>query len=297
MKILKWIGATLVVVVVLALLAVYGSTEMRFRRAYASPDHPIAVSGDAETIARGRHLATIRGCVDCHGPTLSGQIFIDAPPMARLYAPNLTSGQGGVGSTYTATDWERSIRHGIGRNGRPLLFMPSHEFHPLGDEDLAALVSYIASLPPVASEPGPRTVGPLGRLLVATGQIPNFVPAELIDHEAPHPPAPAPGRTVEYGAYLATGCIGCHGDNFSGGPIPGTPPDFPPASNITPHATGIGGWTEEDFFRLLREGRRPDGSEINPQMPWQGLGQMTDDEIGALWMFLRTVEPREYGNR
>ena len=109
--------------------------------------------------------------------------------------------------------------------------------------------------------------------------------------------APSPGRTVQYGEYLATGCVGCHGENFSGGPIPGAPPEFLPPANITPHATGIADWEENDFFRLLREGRRPDGTQVDPQMPWQGLGQMTDDEISALWMFLRTVEPREYGSR
>src|SRR5690606_31752500 len=102
----------------------------------------------------------------------------------------------GVGATYTAIDWERAIRHGIRPDGRPLLFMPAHEFHPLDDADLSALVSYIVNLPPVASEPGARSVGPLGRMLVATGQIPNFVPAELIDHEALHPPAPPAGRTA-----------------------------------------------------------------------------------------------------
>jgi cytochrome c553 len=297
MKMLKWAGLSLLAIVVLALGVVYGLTEMRFRRTYSSPEHPIPVITDAQTLARGEHLATIRGCADCHGPGLGGQVFLDIPILARLYATNLTSGAGGVAEAFEPVDWERAIRHGIRPDGKPLLFMPSHEFYPLSDEDLSALVSYIESLPPVNNEKTPNRVGPLGRFLVAAGQIDTFVPAELIDHDAPRPTAPSPGRTAEYGGYLATGCVGCHGANFSGGRIPGAPPEFLPTANLTPHPTGLADWEEADFIRLMREGRRPDGSQVDPQMPWQGLGRMTDDELAALWLYLRSVEPREYGNR
>jgi hypothetical protein len=93
-----------------------------------------------------------------------------------------------------------------------------------------------------------------------------LVPAEMIDHEGPRPTAPPPGVTVEYGAYLAVGCTGCHGEGFSGGPIPGISPDWPEAANITQDPeTGIGGWTREDFYRAMREGRRPDGTELREE--------------------------------
>src|SRR5690606_25887190 len=144
---------------------------------------------------------------------------------------------------------------GIGPDGKPLLFMPSQEFYPLSDEDLGALIAYLESLPAVDHTPGKSSVGPLGRVLFLAGQLP-LLPAEMIDHDAERRATPAPGPTAEYGAYLATGCTGCHGAGFSGGKIPGTPPEFPAASNITPHeATGIGTWAEADFFRALREGR------------------------------------------
>lgn len=175
--------------------------------------------------------------------------------------------------------------------------MPSYEYVYLTDADLAALVAYLRSLPPVDRTLPESQIGPMARLLYVAGRLDVLVPAAMIDHEVTRPADVIPGPTVEYGAYLSVvgGCSGCHGPGLSGGRIPGTPPDFPPATNITP--AGIGSWTEEDFFVALREGRRPDGSTIDPRMPWAYTAQMTDDEIRALWLYLRTVPPRETGSR
>jgi cytochrome c553 len=94
---------------------------------------------------------------------------------------------------------------------------------------------------------------------------------------------------VEYGRYVANGCIGCHGTNFSGGKIPVGPPDWPPAANLTPHADGrLTKWTDADFIQTLRTARRPDGSELNPVMP-RLFGQMDDVELKAIWAFLQTL--------
>lgn len=297
---IKWtvrILGGLVVAAVLALGAVYGVSEARMRRTYHVDPGAVAVRMDAEAIRLGEHLAVVRGCTDCHGAGLAGTVFIDEPPVARLAASNLTRGRGGVGAGMTDEDWVRAIRHGVARDGRPLLFMPSHEFNPLSDEDVAALVAYIKTVPPADSDLPPNRVGPLGRVLFLAGQVP-LVPAELIDHTAPRKPAPAAGATAEYGAYLATGCTGCHGNGFSGGKIPGTPPDWLPAANLTPDPeTGLGTWTERDFFRALREGKRPDGSAIDELMPWKALSQMTDTETRALWLYLHSLPAKPYGKR
>lgn len=297
---MKWTGRILgglVAIVALALAAVYGVGEARMRRTYSVDPGPVAVRADAEAVRQGAHLAVVRGCVDCHGADLGGRLFIDEQPMARLTATNLTAGRGGVASRYADADWVRAIRHGVAPDGRALLFMPSHEFNPLGDEDVGALVAYIKSLPPVDSDLPESSVGPLGRALFLAGQVP-LLPAELIDHAAPRGAAPAPGATAEYGAYLATGCTGCHGAGFSGGKIPGTPPDWKAAANLTPDsATGLGRWTEQDFVRAMRTGKRPDGSGIDPLMPWKGLANMTDTELQALWAYLRTVPAKPHGSR
>lgn len=137
----------------------------------------------------------------------------------------------------------------------------------------------------------------MAALLYAMAKMP-LLPARLIDHDAPRPMAPRPGPTAEYGAYLATGCIGCHGDGYSGGKIPGAPPDMPIPSNITPDAeTGIGTWSHADFVRVMREGIRPNGELVNDFMPVEFTREFTDMELEAMWHYLRTVEPQPFGRR
>jgi mono/diheme cytochrome c family protein len=292
------VGA-LVLVGALALIAsgVYGVSEYRIGKTFELPSSDLVMHNDAETIALGRHIAVTRGCTDCHGADLRGTTIIDDPLAGRISGTNLTRGKGGMGDHYTDQELATAIRHGIRPNGKALLFMPSHEFYPLSDEDVGALVAFIRSVEPIDHQPPKHRVGPLARALFLAGQMP-LVAAELIDHKGARPAAPPAGPTAEYGAYLATGCIGCHGPTYSGGKIPGTPPSFPIVRNITPdRETGIGAWTEADFFRAMREGKRPDGSDLDPFMPVENTRQMTDDEIRAIWYFLNTLPPKPHGNR
>lgn len=286
-----YVVAGVILVLAAAYGGLYGYTEYRLARTYEVPRISVALSQDDDVLARGAHIAVVRGCADCHGPNLAGRLFLDAGPVGILYASNLTTGRGGVGASYSDADLVTAIRHGVRPDGKPLLVMPAQEFNIMSDEDVGALVSYIRSLPPVDNELEPSRVGPLGRVLFAAGKL-DLAPAELIDHDAVRPAAPEEGATAEYGAYLATGCMGCHGHDFSGGKIAGTPPDFPPAANLTPDAeTGLGSWTEEQFVTALRTGRRPDGSELLPEMPWQLTAQFRDHELRALWLYFRTLPP------
>ncbi len=281
----------LAVVAVLAMVSwVYLTTERRFSRAYDVPARQLNVTVDPDRRERGAHVARIWGCFDCHGEDLAGTVVADAPPM-RLVAPNLTAGSGGIAARYGPQDWVRAIRHGVGPDLLPLVYMPSHDYWVLSDEDLSALLGYVQSVPPVdASQPSLLIRG-LGRFLFATGRL-DLVPAELIDHEAPRPRAPAPGPTVEYGAYLASGCKRCHGPDLGGGIIGGAPLDWPAAPNLTPDPeTGLGPWSQDDFVRALREGTRPDGSAIDPVMPWRNTAEMTAVELAAVWAYLRSLPP------
>jgi mono/diheme cytochrome c family protein len=91
-------------------------------------------------------------------------------------------------------------------------------------------------------------------------------------------------------------CAGCHGERFGGGPIPGAPPSWKPAANLTP--TGLGHYSAEDFVRALRTAVRPDGSTIDPSMPVASITRHMDDlELRALYAYLRTLPPRPYGAR
>jgi mono/diheme cytochrome c family protein len=298
-NVFKWIGivlGALAGLIVLAVVIVYVVSGARMNKTYNIQVEAVSVPTDAGSIAQGKHLAVTRGCTDCHSQDLAGGVFINDPVVATLYASNLTPGRGGTGG-YTDADWVRATRHGIGPDDKPLLFMPSQEFYYLSDVDLGMLIAYLKSVPPVDNELPKNRGGPLGRVLYLTGQV-ALVPAELIDHTAPRPTAPEPGVTVAYGEYLAVACMGCHGAGYSGGPIPGAPPDSVPAANITPdQESGIGTWSEVDFFRALREGERPDGSQISPEMPWKATAQMTDDELKAMWLYLQSLPAQAYGNR
>ena len=218
--------------------------------------------------------------------------MFDDPAIGRLAAPNLTLG--GRGAELEPRDWERAVRHAVRRDGHALRVMPANEFTTMADDELEAIVGYARSLPPVKKEhTGPR-VGPIIRALFLAGQV-TLLPAEVIDHEAPHVAHVDAEPTPKYGKYLAVGCTGCHGPTLSGGKIPGGPPDWKPAANLTP--AGIGHYSEQDFINILRTGKRPDGSEVAPPMPWKATKEMTDVEIQAIYAYLKTVPAKAYGNR
>ena len=87
---------------------------------------------------------------------------------------------------------------------------------------------------------------------------------------------------------MAVGCIGCHGADFSGGPIPGGPPDWPPAANLT-LGGDLANWTEVGFLSAFRTGIKPSGAPFDEIMPYQAVGQMSDDELKAMWLFLQSL--------
>lgn len=297
-KILKWIGITLgslIGLLVLAFVILYVVGTVKWNRLHGTYDVPvetISVPTDQASIARGKHIATIRMCRSCHTDTLSGQSD-SVPGLITLSIPNLTAG--GVGNTNTTEDWVRAIRHGVGHDGRGLVLMPSRVFYYLSDEDLGALIAYLKSLPPVDNELPKSNLGPLGRVMLTLGQLPpEIVPNVIsIDHEGPRPVAPQPGVTVEYGKYLSTTCALCHGANFNGRMISEGGPKY-----LAPNLTRGGElrfWSEEDFMRTLRTGVTPSGHQLKDVMPWKYFGQMTDDELKAVWMYLQSLPPLPQG--
>lgn len=249
----------------------------------------------ARAIARGEHLIKTRvGCEGCHGADLGGKVLIDQAIVGYWAPPNLTHGTGSVARGYTAADWDRAVRHGIRHTGQTSS-MPSTEFINLSDHELSDIVVYIQSRPPVDRTMKPVSIGPVFSFVVGFGS--SALSAYSIDHQKPHPvEPPVEAASVELGAHIAQVCRGCHGEHLSGGTISGDP-NMTIVANITPHETGLKGWTEADFFRALREGKRKDGTGILPQMPWKAYGQMKDVEIKALWAYLQIVPPIVKGSR
>ena len=142
-RILAKVVVALVALVVVALVVVYALSERRIRRRYDVSVPRIAVTTDAEAIARGKRLATIV-------------------------------------AAYTDADWVRTLLHGVRPDSRSVVFMPSHDFH-FTEEDTADLIAFFRALPPVDRDiPAPH-VGIMARAL-SFGPLP-LLPAELIDHE------------------------------------------------------------------------------------------------------------------
>jgi mono/diheme cytochrome c family protein len=289
-SLIRWLGVLIVFCAAMAVglfATAWVISERDLARVYAVNDPPLTLSRDPETLAHGAHLYLTRGCADCHGERGEGMEVLDAPGVMRLVGPNITPPA--LAGRYDADAIAAAIRHGVKPDGRPLFFMPSWDWQHLSDEDTVALVAHIQSLPASDHDPGPFQVRPLARILNLFGQFP-LTPADQIDHSPRQREAPAVAVSVEYGRYLAGTCIGCHGPDLAGQRVPGTPPDFPAAPSLHATADALGAWSEADFNRALREGRGPDGREFHPIMPWHALKHMTEVEVAAVWVYLRTLE-------
>ena len=290
-KILKWIGIVLgsligLLVLAFAVLYIIGSAKWnQIHGNHNVPVETIPIPTDQASIARGKHIATIHICRSCHTETLSDQSET-VPGLIIFTFPNLTAGRGGVGATNTDEDWVRAIRHGVGHDGRGLVLMPVRLFYYLSDEDLGALIAYLKTLPPVDNEMPPLNLGPLGRVMLALGgEAPFNVPDVIvIDHDSPRPVAPQPGITKEYGRYLTHVCTQCHGENFNGQALEreGLVPNLTPGGEVA-------FWSEEEFMATLRTGVTPGGHQLNEYMPWKYVGQMTDEELRAVWLYLQSL--------
>jgi mono/diheme cytochrome c family protein len=243
-------------------------------------------------IARGkRYMESRAGCTECHGADLGGKVILDNPVMGTWIAPNIT--RGGLTKNYKPEDWVKILRHGL-RPDNTAATMPSLDFAYFSDQELSDLAAYIRSVPPVERVMPPTVLGPVFSLLIVKGDIP--VSAEVIDHtakRAKYPPSIA--ATPELGEHLAHTCRGCHGPSLAGGPIQGGDPKWPPARNLTFDETGLAKWTRMDFLQAMREGKRPDGTAIDPVMPIQYTKNLKDEEIDALYIYLKTIPKKPFG--
>ena len=288
-RVAKWFGIG--VASLLALIVFAGSGFYARGRMVAGAEIeqlgtpvPAAALDDAAVLARGEHFVQhIAQCTGCHAPDLAGGEFINDGAFGVLPAPNLTSGDGGVGAAYDAPEWERAIRHGVAADGRPLFMMPSHMYQHMSDADLSAVIAFLETRPAVARTHPEKKVGPVLGILTGLGLV---KPApRMIDHDAVGGVAPPEGPTAEYGEYLVNmaSCRDCHGENLDGvreGPGPPAAPSL-----MSSAAT----WSTEQFLHAIREGRRPDGTTIDPtHMPWPGYAGMTDAELQAIHSYLKT---------
>ncbi|CAN5650580.1 cytochrome c [soil metagenome] len=298
----KWIKRTGLAV---AALVVVGASALALgvylgdRKAQRKIDvrvSPVAIPDDATSLARGRYLYASRGCTDCHGASGGGKVFIDDGSML-VKAPNISTGPGSVVASYTAEDWVRTIRHGVKPSGQPAFIMPSEDYNRLSDADLGAMVAYLKQLPPAVGGPMEAHIPPPVKALYAFGMIRDA--AEKIDHTLPPAGSVVEDGSTRHGKYVANMCLGCHGPGMSGGKIPGTPPDWPAASNLTPgEGSAMVRYADAgQFIAMLRSGKRPDGTAVSAVMPFGSLRELSDADATALYGYLKELPPLPAGQQ
>ncbi len=298
-RLLKVLGGIVVALVVLiagaAAFAQFGS-ERKMHRTVQIDVAPIAVPVDQAALDRGAYLYKSRGCADCHGADGAGKVLIDDGGLF-VKTPHISPGAGSVTSDYKPEDWVRTIRHGVKPNGEPVFIMPSEDFNRLTDADTGAIIAYVRSMPAVAGTATELRVPLVVRFLYAAGMMQDA--AEKIDHSLPPAQPFASTDDLAHGAYVALDCKGCHNEFFSGGPISGAPPSWPPAANLTP---GPGSVlvrypNPEALEAMFRSGKRPDGSAVNSAMPFGMLAYISDDDVKALYGFLKVLPAAKQGGR
>lgn len=273
--------------VVLLIGGAYGMSASAVGTRHLADTHPFDGSiGDA---VAGARRGDMYGCTHCHMPDLGGQTLIDGMPFVRLPATNITAGA--PGGAFTDEEFERAMRHGIGRDGRKLFVMPSAEYTYLSDQDIADLLAWIRTLPAVERELPARTFGPVGRTMVALGRIPFQPDLIAADPDARHLQPPNDGDALQVGHYFTRLCTGCHGLDLAGAPA--LEPGAPPGSNLT-LAGNLRNWSLDDFRTMFATGRTPEGKQLDPAvMPWQAISSAQPHEIDAIWAYLQSIPAKE----
>lgn len=284
---------TLVALLALAIAAGLMLAERRLHRTIEVPVQAVALPTDAALLARGQYLYQTRGCAECHGADGGGKTFIDDGSM-KVAGPHISAGPGSLTAQYKIEDWVRTVRHGVKPDRRPVFIMPSEDYNRLTDADLGALIAHVKRLPATPGQPMALQLPLPVRVMYGFGLIPDA--AARIDHRLP-PEQPVPEAvSVEHGRYIAHTCIGCHGEHLSGGKIPGGPPDWPPAANLTPgEGSAMTRYPDaSSFVAMFRSGKRPDGTPI-AVMPFGSFGAMSEVDLQALHAYLLTVPARPTG--
>lgn len=247
---------------------------------YALPQATWAIERTSAALARGEHLARgLAGCAECHGVDFGGRVLVETP-LFRAVAPNLTPGLGSAVRGYTERDWANAIVHGVKPSQRSLLLMPSKEVGSFADQDVAAMIAFLQTLPAVDRRSGESGVNAFGQIVIGLVGLPIFS-AEDVDHGARRAAAPETGPTREYGSYLLNVCRGCHGPDLRGGIV--IHPGAPPSADISP---AVSDWDFPSFERALREGKGRDGRVLDESMPWRSMKSLSNDELRALWLGL-----------
>lgn len=158
----------------------------------------------------------------------------------------------------------------------------------MSDGDVNALIAYTQQVSPVDRNTPEPSLTLLGRVLAGAGEV-DLWEAERIDPKAAPNNTLTPAVSVEYGAYLANVCTGCHRPNFQGGPSL-MDPKFPAVPALTA-GSASSFWSREQFITALTTGKLPDGRQMEAlHMPWTAFAHFSPLECDALYAFLQSFE-------
>lgn len=309
------VGKTLsIVFAVLVLVVAAGITFTIGWRPFIGPrTRPLTArrfQSTPERLARGKYLVlNVADCMACHAehdwtahdaPMLpntlgAGQDMTVAKGFpGKIYSPNITpDAETGAGS-WSDDQLARAIREGVSHDGRALFpFMPYLDFRSMSDEDLASVVVYLRSLLPVHKrQPTTQLIFPVNYLI-------RSVP-EPLDAPVPEPDVSTPEKRGKYMVTIS-GCADCHTPQDSHGrPLPGM--EFAgglildgtwgrvASANLTPDSSGISYYDEATFTQAMRTGF-VGARKLNQIMPWHTYRGMTDEDLGAMFAYLKTSKP------
>jgi mono/diheme cytochrome c family protein len=261
---------------------VYYVNAQALGRSYAIAPVDLSAATDAEAVGRGRHLADVTGCTDCHRADLRGGLFGEDDWLSgRYYASNLTL----KAQRYSDQDIARIVRTGVRPDGHGLQAMPSFGFVRLTDAEMADVIAFVRSLPAGGGEQPAPFIGPLDQWHLWRGDFraaATYVAEERAKMPADAGPAHAAARHL-----AGIVCAECHGGDLKGNGWDSGAPDLIVAA----------AYTLPLFVRLLRTGIGADGKEhgLMTRIAHDRLHRLTDDEIATLHAYLaaRSRLPRE----
>ena len=264
-------------------------------------EDPIAT----DPIAHGQYVFALAGGCGCH-TAADGQVNAGGRPLSTpygtFYGTNITpDSTHGIGS-WTDRQIIDAIRLGVRPDGSVMSpVMPYPALSGMSDEDVAALVAYLRSLPAVAQENQPHRLSlPFAGMAMKVWYWLFFEPVEA--------PARAPQQGLARGAYISehvAHCQECHTPRTLVGTLDrsrylaGNPDgiDGEITPNITPDPkTGIGEWSEGEMITLVRTGFLPNFDNVQGLMalviegiPEGGYKDMSDADVQAVAQYFRSV--------
>ena len=270
---------------------------------------PAVAGQDARLVERGAYLMNgIVACGNCHAQRdkegrvmpalgLSGGMLFDEQPF-RAYARNITPDlETGIGN-WTDAQIVRAIREGIRPDGTLIgPPMPFEFYRGMSDDDALALAAWLRAQPPVKNA-------------VPKSEYRMTLPPAYGPPIQERIVAPPRSDLVSYGAYLAGplgDCMDCHTPWTQTGPdmtqvgAGGLPMKGPwgvsLTRNLTPHETGLKGWSDAEIARAIREGRSRNGAPLKPPMAFDWYRNIDDADMKALIAYLRSLAPLPLGGR